>query len=488
MNEHDHDDEKRDDGARAKLGPALRDPKASKAVLLADLIQERASMVLSPTGRAYARIGSTAHACDSEAFAAWCAAALWAEYRTTIARSTIGDVARALSHGLKAQPIPVRIGGDLSRITIDLGSSTLAVTSMGIAPASDAVFARSPGSQPLPSPILPADPAAGPLAIEELRAVLGVDTRVMVACVAWLLAALRPERPYPILYIRGEQGSGKSVCATMLRSVIDPRRPALCALPREPRDLAILAEQVHVVGIDNLSTISGEMSDALCRLATGDGFITRALYSDRDLAVFDLARPMIMTSIVDAATRPDLLDRALIIDLPAREERRTEDELYAAVDALRPRVLGALLYAGSAALRAGEVAIPGDVRMHAPAAFAAAAAPALGLDAAAIVGAYQDSRAAAHGVTAEDPVMEALLRYLVPGKSWTGTMGTLLAALNDQHRGMRPRGWPGSARALGAAVRRLAPTLRGVGVAYAPPEARAGRERALLHRLTRDVG
>jgi hypothetical protein len=417
-----------------------------KARRLAALIQQRTKLVLAPTGRKYALAGE-ARPCDSEDFIGWCSNVFWKEHGEIVTKSMIDDVVRALGGlGLQTQPIPVRVRGDLSRITIDLGpsASPLAVTAQGIALAPDAVFARPKGSLPLPAPHVPETRAQAAEAVEDLRRVLGVEPREWAACVAWLLAALRPEGPYPILYVRGEQGSGASTLARALLSLIDPRRPDMRALPRDPRDLAIRTEHVHILGFDNVSTISGETSDALCRLATGDGFDTRQLHSDRDLAVFEAARPMLMTSIVDAAKRPDLLDRALMIDLPKRAERRDDDEIRAAVELHRPRALGALLSAVAHALGAsGAVTIPGDVRMRAAASFAARAAPALGLEPSAIVQAYVDSRAAAHGVLADDPVVLALDRFLTPGKPWKGSMGDLLGALNELRHGARPpRGWP----------------------------------------------
>jgi hypothetical protein len=128
----------------------------------------------------------------------------------------IDNVVRALGRSdLQTQPVPVRIGGDLSRITIDLGpsASPLAVTAQSIAPAPDAVFARPKGSLDLPPPHVPETTAQAAEAVDALRRVLSIEPREWAACVAWLLAALRPEGSYPILYVRGEQGSGKSTLA-----------------------------------------------------------------------------------------------------------------------------------------------------------------------------------------------------------------------------------------------------------------------------------
>jgi len=462
-----------------------------KAKRIAALIQQRTKLVLAPTGRKYALVGGVARPCDSEDFVGWCANAMWKEHGEIVTKSMIDDVVRAVGGSdLPVQSVPVRVGGDPSRITIDLGpsASPLAVTAQGIAPAPDAVFARPKGSLALPAPCVPRSAAQAAEAVEAVRLELGVAPREWAACVAWLLAALRPEGPYPMLYLRGEHGSGKTTFARVLLSLIDPRRPDLRALPRDARDLAIRAEHVHVLGFDNVSAISGENSDALCRLATGDGFDTRQLHSDRDLTVFEAARPIVMTSIVDAAKRAGLLDRALMIDLPKLEQRRTEDEIHAAVEPHRPHALGALLYAVACALGSSDVVeIPGEVRMRAAASFAARAAPALGLAPSAIVQAYLDSRAAAHGVLADDPVMLALDRFVAPGKPWKGSMGDLLAALNERRHGARPpRGWPEGPEALSARLRRLAPTLRAHRITHTPPDRCRGHGNVREHALTRD--
>ena len=43
-----------------------------------------------------------------------------------------------------------------------------------------------------------------------------------VLIVAWLLAALRPRGPYPLLAISGEQGSAKTVLCKLLKALVDP--------------------------------------------------------------------------------------------------------------------------------------------------------------------------------------------------------------------------------------------------------------------------
>jgi hypothetical protein len=73
-------------------------------------------------------------------------------------------------------------------------------------------FRRSPGMLPLPLPERGGSIAA-------LRSNLNLSNHEdFVLVVAWLLAALRPRGPYPLLAISGEQGSAKTVLWPSLSS------------------------------------------------------------------------------------------------------------------------------------------------------------------------------------------------------------------------------------------------------------------------------
>src|SRR5206468_10323084 len=116
-------------------------------------------------------------------------------------------------------------------------------------------------------------------------------------------------------------------------------------LPRELRDLAIAAGNGWILAFDNVSTIPIWTSDALCSLSTGGGFSTRELYSDSDEKIFDSMRPVILNGIRDIVTRPDILDRCIVVLLPVitEDKRRQEAELRRAFESARPRILGAVL-------------------------------------------------------------------------------------------------------------------------------------------------
>ena len=152
------------------------------------------------------------------------------------------------------------------------------------------------------------------------------DFRLMIA---WLVMALRPTGPYPVLALHGEQGSGKSTAAEMLRMLVDPNEALLRPAPRDERDLVIAGSNGRVIALENLSSIPQWLSDALCRIATGSGFGTRELYTDADEAMFSVQLPIVLNGIVEVVISrrsAGPLDRPH----PAADHRvrQSEDDLW----------------------------------------------------------------------------------------------------------------------------------------------------------------
>src|SRR5262249_25672417 len=139
----------------------------------------------------------------------------------------------------------------------------------------------------------------------------------------------------------------------ILRSLVDPNTASLRAQPRDDQNLVIAASNSWVIGLDNLSKVPPWLSDGLCRLATGGGYGARELYTDQEEILLDVQRPVIVTSIEDVGTKDDFADRKLGINCPPIDDsqRWTETKLFAAVDAARPAIVGALLTAVATGLR-----------------------------------------------------------------------------------------------------------------------------------------
>lgn len=343
-------------------------------------------------------------------------------------------------------------------------------------------FRRARGMLPLPRPVKGGN-------IEELRPFINVegeeDEKLVVGC---LLGAFRPKGPYVILNLNGEQGSAKSTTARVFRALVDPNKSPLRSEPKDERDLMIAATNGWCLVFDNFSYVSNALSDALCRLATGGGFATRELYTDNQEALFEAQRPVIIDGIEELATRPDLLDRSVIVYLPqiSDENRIPEKKFWPAFEEARPRILGALLDAVSTALRKLPSTHLAKVpRMADFALWVTASESALGWESGSFLAAYEQNRGginelALEASTIAPAVRELSRRYGEDG--WQGTATDLLAALNliADETTRKQRSWPKSAKALGGGLRRVAPNLRGVGIRVEFwRESDTGRERMI---------
>jgi hypothetical protein len=311
--------------------------------------------------------------------------------------------------------------------------------------------------------------------------------------VAWLVQAFRPTGPYPVLILLGEQGSAKSTAERLLRSLVDPSTAPLRTTPRNEHDLFIAATSAWVVAFDNLSSLQPWLSDALCRLSTGGGFSTRTLYENREQELFDATRPVILNGIADVATRPDLLDRALIVSLPPipEEKRRPEAELWRDFETARPAILATLFDAVAGALGAvSSIRLERMPRMADFAVWATAAEDALGWKCGAFMEAYAGNRQdATEGALEADPVAIAVREFMQDREEWIGSAGELWEALGDLvGEGIRrTQAWPGAPNALSSRLKRLAPVLRGIGIEY--EEARLpGADRKRAKRLKKKKG
>jgi len=173
----------------------------------------------------------------------------------------------------------------------------------------------------------------------------------------------------------------------------------------------------------------------LCRIASGVGFATRELYSDQDEDLFEGARPLILNGIEDIVDRPDLAERSLFfICGPIRDEdRRSEDELWAAFDASHPLILGALLDAVATGLKMLPNTRPLKLpRMADFAQWATACEPALWPSGAFRKAYYGNLEEAVESVLEADPIAVAVRAMLA---ARTGGDRLRSSRPFDRHRG-----------------------------------------------------
>jgi hypothetical protein len=405
-------------------------------------------------------------------------------------QDTIDDLEGAALFDGPERPVFVRLAAHGDGIYLDLGNSdweVVEITPRGWLVIDDPPvrFRRPRGLAPLPRP-----EQGGKL--DDLKRFLNVTDDDWPLVKGFLVAMFRPGRPFPVLNLLGPQGSGKTTDAKVLRKLVDPNSVPLRRTQRDERDLAIAASNSHVIGLDNLSYLPDWLSDAICTIATEGGFATRELYSDDAEVLFNFIRPVILTGIGELAIRGDLLDRSILVYLPAipESDRQDEETFWLPFEQARPQLLGAVLNAVSTALRRlPQVQLNKLPRMADFTRWVVAASPDLGKDADRFLDLYARNRDQAHDIAVEaNPVASAVIRFMAKRERWEGTATTLLDELEGgefvSDQTMRRKTWPKAPNALSNALRQLEPNLVSAGITVMMD--RSSKKRSIKLERVRD--
>ncbi len=435
-----------------------------------------ADLFKTPDGERFATVEAGEHSetfrIRSRDFKEWLAGLYIAEKRQPpgsagAMEAAILELERQAKHGATHE-LHVRVAREGGRIYIDLGDDTWDVIEIGadgwrVIPGREALvkFRRPAGLRALPRPV-----KGGSLDL--LRGYINAgEEKTWALIAAWLVGTLS-EGPFPVLALAGEQGSAKSATTRALRKVLDPSVALTQQAPRDIRDLAIAAHNSHVLAFDNLSRVREELSDGLCCISTGQGFRCRSLYENDRETIFSASRPAVMNGITELATRADLLDRSLVLNLPpiAPENRRVETDLDAGFERDHPAILGALCDAAACALRrldSTKIPPAQTPRMADFAKWVEAAAPSLGWGAGDFLAFYSENRELAAEVALEaSPVAAALIAC---GVDFRGTSAELSETLRGSvsEDTLHSKAWPQTPRALLEHVKRITPALRSQG-------------------------
>jgi hypothetical protein len=382
--------------------------------------------------------------------------------------------ARATFQGEKKE-VFTRIASLDDRVFIDMGNDAwevVEVTAAGyrVLPESPIKFRRSNGMVELPHPVKGS--------LRDIKRFLNVKAETDWSLIgAWMVAAFS-KGPYPVIILLGEQGTGKSVISRMLKSVVDPSTSPLRSTPRNPQDLMIAGKNGWVLCFDNLSGMPTWLSDSICRLATGGGFGTRTLYSNDGETIFNNMRPVILNGISDVASRHDLIDRTVMINLDMIPEdmRKPEKEIWKDFDRIKPRILGGLFDAVGAAIRnQDKVSFERLPRMADFAIWSAAAEKETPwTEGITFMDAYSGNRSAAIEMAVDaDLVSSSIMSLLLLEEGyWKGSSTELLERLTEliPENSRKVKSWPKQAHFMTGRIKRASTFLRTLGIEVVFPD------------------
>jgi hypothetical protein len=472
--------------------------------VLFNLGRERAATLFcSAEGAAFADVVISGHRrtwpLASDEFAGWLMEGFYLERKRAPSSSAVKSAIRSL--GLTARfegprhEVYLRAAESSGRIYLDLGDTEFNAIEVGMTGwrvVGDAPvrFRRTPSMRSLPVP----QPDGS---INQLRRFVNLSDNDFVLFVAVLLDALRPGRPHPVLFLTGEEGSAKSTAATIARSLIDPNLIPLRTLPGTVRDLFIGVRNAHMLVWDNVSTITPEISDALCQISSGSGFATRLLYTDSAELLVGGSRPVVLNGLGNGITRSDLADRAVVLRLlPIQgEKRRTETDLWAEFESERSQIFGGLRDCAVYGLRElPNVHLQQPPRMADFALWSVACETAFAAPGAFLTAFEASATEATEAVVENDPVAIAIGTFMLERNYWHGTAAQLLHELTAHDTAeAQPTGWktwPRDAASFGKALRRVAASMRKTGIEVSVGRAtHRGRTRTIeLRKIAQQVG
>jgi len=290
------------------------------------------------------------HPVRSRVFRTWLCGRLWQEHdrgaNSEAMQSCLNALEAKAFHGGVERSIFLRTGKDADgNVYLDLSNDKWEVVKVSrdgwqIIPSAECPirFIRNAAQLPLPHP-------TRGRSIDQLWEFIKINDASKPLLLGWILSCLVPDGDKPIIILTGSKGGGKTTIGEVLKALLDPGKAGLLPKIGDARNLAAAARNRWILGFDNLSSLSIEDQDNLCRTSTGAGFSHRLLHSDLDEAFIEYCRPQLLTSVDFIPTKSDLLDRSIIIQVNrmAESDRIPKTELTDKLNAAIPSLLGAAL-------------------------------------------------------------------------------------------------------------------------------------------------
>jgi len=156
--------------------------------------------------------------------------------------------------------------------------------------------------------------------------------------------------PTPIMVIIGQEGSAKSIRSALIKKLVDPSgeklSEQLSQFSRNIDDLNVHFANNYMIVFDNVSHISPEISDTLCRAITGAGYPKRQNYSDAEEIILKFQRKIILNGISVNIENGDLARRSInyFTDKIPKEERKTNSQVITKFKKIYADLLGQICF------------------------------------------------------------------------------------------------------------------------------------------------
>lgn len=288
----------------------------------------------------------------------------------------------------------------------------------------------------------------------------------------FLVSCFIPDFPHVMLVVFGAQGSSKSTLSKLARLVVDPSAIEVASFPNSQKELIQAFAHHYFLFFDNISHISEEESDTLCKAITGGGHIKRELYQNDEDIIYKFMRCIGINGINLVTTRPDLLERSLLLELERidPEERKTEKELYDNFNKDLPSILGGIFDVLVKAIQIHPtIKLTSHNRMADWTLWGCAIAEGIGYTKEEFLDAYTNNiKRQTEMLLNENIVATALFSFMENEDEWRGTPTDLLNRLSTQatfvNIDTREKYWPKASNSLSRKLNELSTYLKQMGI------------------------
>ncbi len=276
--------------------------------------------------------------------------------------------------------------------------------------------------------------------------------------------------------IHGPKGAAKTAFEDLVKQLLDPSILGNLTLPRTTEQLVQQLMHNFLTYYDNVSILPEWLSNDLCRAVTGTASSKRELYSDDDDVIYQYKRPIGFNGINLAATRSDLLDRGLIIELERikPENRRSfEQDIKPELERITPELLGFIL---DTIVKVLELKSRGGIKLKSMSRMAdfeiacEMISRCLGYDEGEFIKAYDENKGIGTSQVLEgSSVARAIIGMMESNDTWSGTATLLLSDLEEEAAKLKidilkDKSWPKAPHILSRRLNEIKPNLEELSI------------------------
>ena len=300
------------------------------------------------------------------------------------------------------------------------------------------------------------------------------SARLLLKC--YIITLFIPEISKAALMLHGPAGAAKSACQALIKQTVDPSILISLAYPSSNDALQQQLSHNYVPYYDNVSIMKDWLSDALCRAITGSASSKRELYSDDDDILYRFVRCIGFNGINLAATKADLLDRGIIIELQRIQKKNVRDfngDILPKFKELLPQLLAyifdilvqVLTLKSNGGIRLEAKSRMADFEIHAE-----MISRCIGNGVNAFVDAYEANKQLGSGEVLEgSPVAKAIIDLMESRDRWEGSTAELLSELEYvaaklKINTQKEKLWPKGANVIMRRINAIKTNLMDVGI------------------------